>query len=446
MRYNIAFILFITWTPSSGQQAKLADQIENSIKTELLNKWYPAVIDNEYGGFITTFTYDFKPTGPQDKMIVTQARHVWTSSNASLIYPEIKEYKKCATHGFNFLKDVMWDKQYGGFYSLVDRRGNVKSNGDQAKTAYGNSFAIYALAAYYEAFRDTAALSLAKKAFLWLEAHSHDPVNKGYFQHMHQDGTPARRTAAHESTSEVGYKDQNSSIHLLEAFTELYQVWPDSLVKVRLQEMLTLIRDTIVTDKGYMVLFFQPDWEPVSFRDSTKEVILKHHNLDHVSFGHDVEIAYLMLEASHVIGLQHDTRTLTVAKRLVDHALSNGWDSDIGGFYDEAYYFKDKTSITITRDSKNWWAQAEGLNTLLLMADHFPENSQYLNNFHKLWKYINTYLIDHKYGEWYQGGLDKEPQQRKALKGHIWKASYHQYRALSNCVQRLRNRKNKANR
>jgi mannobiose 2-epimerase len=50
-------------------------------------------------------------------------------------------------------------------------------------------------------------------------------------------------------------------------------------------------------------------------------------------------------------------------------------------------------------------------------------------------------LIDHKYGDWYEEGLDKSPDRKTALKGHIWKATYHQLRALSNCVQRLRNNK-----
>lgn len=422
-----------------GDRARIAGELSRSIKTELLNVWYPRVIDQEYGGFLSTITYDLKPIGPQDKMIVTQARHVWTSSKASRAYPEVYEYKRCARHGFSFLKNVMWDPQYGGFYTLVDRKGNVKGDYGARKTAYGNAFGLYALAAYYQASGDTVALNLAKKTFRWLEKYSHDPVHKGYYQHLNRDGSVVKRTSKDPSVAETGYKDQNSSIHLLEALTELYQVWPDELVRERLNEMLVLIRDRITTGKGYLVLFFQPDWTPVSFRDSSEAVILKHRSLDHVSFGHDVETAYLLLEASHTAGLKHDTVTLRVAKRMVDHALRNGWDAARGGFYDEGYYFRDKPGITIIRDSKNWWSQAEGLNTLLLMADHFPDDKlQYWKKFEQLWTYINTYLIDHQYGEWYQGGLDKEPAQKNALKGHIWKASYHQYRALSNCLQRLR--------
>ena len=426
-----------TTAKNNAERLQLADEIDRSIRTELLNKWYPQSVDSLYGGFLTTFSYNFLPTGPQDKMIVTQARHVWSNAIASGLYPGVAHYKKSAAQGFSFLKNKMWDKANGGFYTLVDRKGNVKDS--TGKTAYGNAFGIYASAAWYRASGDNNALQLAKACFEWLEKHAHDPVMKGYYQNLMPDGTPVKRTAADPSTSTAGYKDQNSSIHLLEAFTELYAVWPDTLVRRRLEEMLLLIRDVITTEKGSLTLFLQPDWTPVSFRDSSEAVILQHRNLDHISFGHDVETAYLMLEASHILGLKDDKATMRVAKRMVDHALENGWDKINGGFYDAGYYFKNKKDITIIKGSKNWWAQAEGLNTLLLMADHFPNDpKQYFEKFKTMWKYIQTYLIDHEWGDWYEEGLDKSPEKKTALKGHIWKATYHQLRALSNCVQRLR--------
>lgn len=423
---------------SSKERSAIANQMEHSIQTELLNKWYPKSVDSLYGGFLSTFTYDFQPSGNQDKMIVTQARHVWSNAKASILYPGTAYYKKDAEHGYHFLRDVMWDKTYGGFYTLVDRQGHVK---DEIKTAYGNAFGIFALSAYYQASRDTNALHLAKETFWWLEKHSHDPVYKGYYQHLQKDGTPVQRTTATPTTAETGYKDQNSSIHLLEAFTELYSVWPDQLVRKRLEEMLYLIRDKITTSRGNLALFFKPDWTPVSYRDSTGQVMMRHRGLDHVSFGHDVETAYLMLEASHALGLKNDNTTLMKGKKMVDHALANGWDNKLGGFYDEGYYFKDKPGITIIKDSKNWWSQAEGLNTLLLMADHFPaDKMQYFEKFKMLWNYVQTYIIDHVNGDWFEEGLDKEPQRKTALKGHIWKATYHQFRALSNCVANLRHK------
>jgi mannobiose 2-epimerase len=419
------------------ERMRIADTMENSLKKELLNVWYPRAVDSLDGGFLSTFTYDFKPTGNQDKMIVTQARHVWVNAKASVRYPSVAYYKTGARHGFEFLKNKMWDKTDGGFYALVDRKGDPVQGTD--KQAYGNAFAIFALSAYYKSSGDTNALNLAKKGFLWLEKHSHDPVYKGYFQHMKRDGTPIKRTADIPSTAETGYKDQNSSIHLLEALTELYGVWKNDLVRERLNEMLLLIRDKMVSPRGDLVLFFQPDWQPVSYSDSGREIIMAHRNLDHASFGHDVETAYLLLEASRALGIRDESETRRVGKKMVDHALRNGWDSAIGGFYDEGYYFKGDPGITIIKDSKNWWAQAEGLNTQLLMADLYPDDPMhYFDKFKLLWKYTRIYLIDHEHGDWYEEGLDKEPERKTALKGHIWKAAYHNYRALTNCIDRLR--------
>ena len=433
----LALIIYGCKDPKQESRLALANTIESSLKTETLTKWYPQSMDTVYGGFLSTFTYDFKPTGEQEKMIVTQSRHTWTNAKLSTRYPDVEYYKTGAKHGFEFLQDVMWDKEQGGFYQLVDRQGNVK--GDSSKTAYGNSFGIYALSAYYGSSNDARALDLVKKAFAWLEKNSHDSLELGYFQHLSRSGKHRVRSADTPSSSDLGYKDQNSSIHLLEALTELYRVWPDPLVRERLNEMLVLIRDTIVTPKGYLTLFLTPDWKPVSFADSSKEVVLKHHSLDHVSFGHDIETAYLMLEASHVLGLKNDSITAKIAKRMVDHCLSKGWDASVGGFYDEGYYFKGDADITITHDTKNWWAQAEALNTLLLMADFYPDDKMdYYSKFETQWKYIDTYLIDHENGDWFSGGLDKQPELKTALKGHIWKAIYHHYRSMTNCMDMLR--------
>ena len=124
---------------------------------------------------------------------------------------------------------------------------------------------------------------------------------------------------------------------------------------------------------------------------------------------------------------------------MVDHALNYGWDDKLGGFYDGGYYFNGDNKLTIVNSDKNWWSQAEGLNTLLLMSDYYPNDSNnYRKHFDTLWEYTQTYLMDPKFGGWYEWGLDGRPDSKTALKGHIWKAAYHDFRALSNCIIRLK--------
>ncbi|HET7457456.1 MAG TPA: AGE family epimerase/isomerase, partial [Gemmatimonadaceae bacterium] len=426
--------------PDSARLA-LAANVRRTLRDETLGPWYPRAVDRASGGFLSQFDFAWNATGPQDKMIVTQARHVWTTARAAQFYggdrgPD-SAYLAESAHGFRFLRDRMWDRQYGGFHWLVTRDGTPKTDAGsrEIKQAYGVAFGIYALAGYYDVSHDSAALRLAQDAFRWLDAHAHDPVHRGYFNYMERDGTPLRAGWAKDPP-----KDQNSSIHVMEALTELYRVWPDPVVRDRLSEMLALIRDTIVVPPGTLTQFSTAEWVPVSWRDSSEAARKADRYFhDHVSFGHDIETAYLMMEASEALGFEHDTTTLRAAKRMVDHSVRYGFDDAAGGFYEAGYYFKDRpTTLAIVNDTKNWWAQAEGLNTLLIFADLYPNDPlRYGEKFRKQWAYIQANVVDHEHGGWYQGGIDKEPAQRTNLKGQIWKAAYHDGRALMNVARRL---------
>lgn len=430
----IVFLILFGCNPPAhlidNQSAEVASEIQNELYS-LTDVWYPRVIDKQQGGYLSRFSYDWEQEGSQDKMIVTQARHVWTLSKLGEHDTDNQSYQEYAAHGFEFLRDQMWDDQYGGFYQLVNREGEpIANSGDGiSKTLYGNAFALYGLSAYYHYTEDPEALDLAKRTFNWLETNSHDPVYGGYFQPLSRDGTP-------DTTGTP--KDYNSGIHILEALTELYTVWQDDLVRERLAEMFYIVRDTMVTDQGYLNLYFENDWTHLSYRDSSRSVIEENIGDDHVTPGHDIETAYLLLEAAHVLGMEDDMETHRIAKKLTDHTLETGWDEEAGGFYDIGYYFPGDEKLTILQDTKNWWAQAEGLNTLLIMSDLYPEDPHnYFEKFLKQWEYIHNNLIDHEYGGWYDSGLDKEPESRTSLKAQIWKGNYHTIRSLLNCLERL---------
>ena len=104
---------------------KLKDKLEEILNEHTLHVWYPKVIDKINGGYYTNYSYDWNKEDIQNKFIVTQARHVWTLSKAFEFYPERKAYLEFANHGYEFLKEFMWDKKYGGFFQLVDSAGQV---------------------------------------------------------------------------------------------------------------------------------------------------------------------------------------------------------------------------------------------------------------------------------------------------------------------------------
>jgi mannobiose 2-epimerase len=442
----IAFISLVFWQCSgSSEQTMQADKkLSETIDTHaqaLLNNWYPLVINSIDGGYYSEVTSDFKLGARHDKMVVSQARHIWTNATAAMHYNN-PDYLRYARHGYLFLKETMWDSINGGFHTIVDKGGTPIFTEGTEKSAYGNTFAIYALATYYSASKEEEALALAKTTFAWLEKHSHDSQHKGYFQTLDMRGTPYIRSDSIPSTSDIGYKDQNSTIHLLEAFTALYKVWPDPLLAQRLEELLKLLQSNIITKKGYMNLFFTNDWKAISFAHEDKATIMQHYYLDHISFGHDVETAYLMMEASKALGITNDSSTLLLGKKMVDHALTTGWDKKNGGFYDGGYYHKNTDSISILNKQKNWWSQAEGLNTLLIMHQHFPNDTMdYKKHFDALWDYCLRYQIDPANKGWYEWGIDYSPASADASKGHIWKTTYHNFRALVNIKEQLQDDK-----
>ena len=159
----------------------------------------------------------------------------------------------------------------------------------------------------------------------------------------------------------------NTHIHLLESFTELYQSWKDETLRQRIEELLTIIRDRISAAPGAMSLYFTNEW-----------VALPGHD----SYGHDVEAAYLMLEAEEVLGRGKQPATERMARLLVDHALAYGWDQSLGGF------FREGTTHGPPEDRrKEWWAQAEGLNALLLMHEKYGQSTDtYFRAFRRQWR------------------------------------------------------------
>jgi cellobiose epimerase len=215
----------------------------------------------------------------------------------------------------------------------------------------------------------------------------------------------------------VGYKSMNTHIHLLEALTQLYEVWKDDLLRQRIEELVTIVRDKICVEPGAMNLYFTNAWQPYP---------------DHDSYGHDVETAFLMLEAEDVLGKGHDPRTERMARMLVDHALHYGWDGKLGGFYGEG-----ATTGEPEEKTKEWWVEFEGLNALLLMHERYGRQTDvYFKAFQLQWNFIQKYQIDSEFhGVYPLVGADGVPVATE--KGSIWKAAYHDGRALLNVYGRL---------
>jgi mannobiose 2-epimerase len=412
--------------PTRAEYLRLATEVDTALHQDILNQWFPRSIDREYGGFHSHYSSTWQTLPSDGKFSVFQGRMTWVTSQVVLREPAMKEqYLPYVKQGLDYLQNTMWDKQDGGFFWGLADDGTFLPQFTDGKDLYGVGFCIYGAAAAYQATHDPRALALAQQGFRWTDQHAHDAANGGYFEWLTRDGTPVVPNAPDGEVVQppipIGpenFKSMNTHIHLLEAFTQLYQVWPDPTVRARLEELLAIIRDKIAVEPGAMNLFFTNAWRPIPGNDS---------------YGHDVETAYLMLETDEVLHGKASDKTERMAKMLVDHALAYGWDAKNGGFFQNgpAFGAPDDTH-------KEWWVQCEGLNALLLMHERYGrQNPIYFQRFLEQWAFLQRHTLDaENHGDWNLTTADGTPVVLD--KGSIWKAAYHDSRAFWNVRDRLR--------
>ncbi len=409
--------------PARDRYLKIAREVEDALHNDVLGVWFPRTVDQSKGGFHSHFTRDWQWAPSDGKFSVFQGRMTWVASQVVLREPNMKDrFVPIVRQGVDFLQNVMWDKQYGGFFWGLDDEGNITPEFTDHKHLYGMGFCVYGAAAAHKATGDAKALALAKDGFLWIDKHAHDTANGGYFEWLTREGRPVE---PHPPNGQIemapvgpaGYKSMNTHIHLLEAFTELYKVWPDPTLRRRVEEMLAVVRDKICVEPGVMNLYFTNAWQPIP---------------DHDSYGHDVETAYLMLETDEVLHHSASAQTERMAKMLVDHALAYGWDEKNGGF------FREGTTFGKPEDTyKEWWIEVEGLNALLLMHERYGKQNQiYFQRFLEQWAFIKNHTIDGQFHGLYNL-TNAEGTPVSQDKGSIWKAAYHDGRAFWNVSERL---------
>jgi mannobiose 2-epimerase len=423
----------VPWTKSgSNYESNVlpsAEIFENALKHHL-SAWFPRCIDAEFGGFLCDFSYKWQPSGPQLKLLEFQARTTRLSAQVAA-HPGFESYRAFAAHGFRYLREVVWDDQYGGWFHMLDRHGRPLEAG--TKYVHGTSYALGACAAYYELTSDPEALDLAKKAFSWLEAVAHDSTNGGYFSAHQRDGTritsseqsPTRPAVRDYMGTPFGLKDTNTNGDMLEALVYLDRVCPDVTVKERLKEMFYLVRDRIMVAPGIAHMYFQPDWTPVP---------------DVAQYAETLRKANILASSAVALGLSGDPGTAQVVKSVVDNLLRFAWDGPNGGFFFAGSAFGPtyvgETWIFVKK--KFWWAQAEGLEALLMLALLYPDDEMdYSRRFTSLWSYIRKNMIDWRRGGWYEVGRDRFELRRRP-KATMWKDASHETHAMLECIRMLR--------
>lgn len=383
----------------------------------ILPFWHPVLIDDEHGGYAIHLDNQGNRRAPGDKGIVTQARCLWFYAYMVNTGFGDDEHVRAARRGFEFLRDAMWDAEHGGFYWAVNHEGDTPTV--PQKHLYGQAFALYALSEYALASGDPDAEALARELFAVIEAHAYDRKYGGYREFFASDWsepTPGIYNPMGERAPDV--KLMNTHLHLMEAMTVYVRVDRSALARERLLELITIQSNTVVRKTvGACTDEYQRDWTP-----------LTGPQYDIVSYGHDVENVWLLMEAIDQAGMPQ-APYMDLYRTLFDYSLRYGFDHESGGFYDAGPLNRPATSLR-----KTWWVQAEGLVGALLMYIQTHDKT-YLECFEKTLEWIVDRQADWEHGDWFS---DIHPDgEITGGKAHLWKSPYHNGRAVIRCLLAL---------
>jgi mannobiose 2-epimerase len=378
--------------------------------------WYPRSVDLRDGGYLPPRSIRGKGDTRADKSLIAQARTLWFFSRLVNSDYQTDGYLETAKHGYQFLRDRLWDKDFGGFFWQVDSTGNTPSKPD--KHLYGQAFGLYALAEYADASGDSGARRLAEELFDLLELYAHDSEFGGYRESFLRNWRTALPDGKNYMGASGDSKLMNTHLHLMEALTRYYRTIKQPIAKERLIELVFVNSNSVVRkDLGACSDRYRRNWEP-----------LRGPKYERVSYGHDLENVWLLVDACRTAGLANHL-LLDLYRSLFRNALRYGSDQKSGGFYASGPF----NSHADQRD-KLYWVQAESLVSALQMYRLTGEKI-YWNCFSQTLKWINRHQVDWQGGDWHVRTSSKGTP--RVVQDYAWSSPYHQGRAVLTCLEWL---------
>ncbi|NLR93390.1 AGE family epimerase/isomerase [Flammeovirga agarivorans] len=385
--------------------------LEKELKDGILNYWLSNTIDHKNGGFFGQITYDNIVHKEADKGSIMHARILWTFAAA---YNQLKndKYLELCDYAYDYIKKVFIDKNHGGVYWMVDYLGNKV---DGKKQIYANAFVIYAFSEYAIAKGIQEPLDLAMDLFHKIEEHAFDKELNGYFEAYSEEWVLMEDLRLSEKDKNEK-KTNNTHLHILEAYTTLFKATKDKQVGQQLKNLIVLFLDTILDSNTFhFKLFFDENWTLKS---------------DEISYGHDIEGAWLIQEAAQELGdVTLLERVKDTAVKIADVTLAEGIAED-GAIVNEG----DPTGITDT--DRHWWPQIEAM-VGFINAYENTDDEKYLIAAHRLWEYSIEHLVNKEFGEWWWRVDENNTPNLEEDKVGPWKAPYHNGRACLEGIKRF---------
>jgi len=409
---------------------KILEEVTNHLINELLPFWTSRMIDEINGGYITHFDREGNDTGEDEKSLIAQTRCLYTLASAHRAGYGDGKLAAMAKHGANYLIERMWDRDSEGFYWMTDRKGNVTID---EKIIYGHSFAIYSLSEYTLATGDKRGIEYAEKIFDLIQKYCTDTMYGGYWEMFERDWT------LRGPGSEGGdRKTLDVHMHLMEAFTTLYECTGKEVHRRKLLEVIDILLNRIshpVYRTGIPQFF--KDWTVA--RQIKFEIIwgwdrftgegMKANLTDNTCYGHNAEFAWLMLHALDILNIDNDPYRKDL-RAIFDHTVNNGIDKEFGGVYVEGPH-----SGGISDREKEFWQQAEVL-IGLLDAYLIFRNPVFWDSYKNVHRFVFDKVINKGVGEWYPL-LTRQGDPIWTHMGHSWKINYHTVRSMIQSIERL---------
>lgn len=378
---------------------------------DILNYWMLNTHDPVNGGFIGRIDENNIPFANAPKGAVLNARILWAFS-ASYKLTRNPKHLHLARIAFNYLTANFIDKENGGIYWTITPKGQPL---DTKKQIYAQAFAIYGLCAYYEVSNNADAKSTAVELFRQIEKHSFDCEQTGYLEAFTLNWQPVDDLRlSHKDANEK--KTMNTHLHILEAYTSLYRIWPDEKLRVQIVNLIKDFTDHIIdANTSHLILFFDELWNRKSAT---------------ISYGHDIEAAWLLLEAAEAIKDATLIGAIKVSSIKLAAAAAEGLDTDGGLWYEY-----DIAARHIIKE-KHSWVQAEAM-VGFLNAWQITGEESFLIKSLQSWHYAKMFIKDRVYGEWLWGRNENGTPMGGQDKVGIWKCPYHNSRACIEIISRL---------
>jgi mannobiose 2-epimerase len=386
------------------------NRIEDDLRQNVLPFWIDRVVNRDGGTFFGSISNDLTVDPSAERGALLTSRILWTYAAAYASYGD-PDYLAMADHAYGDLMSRFHDGVNGGFYWSIAADGAVLRD---RKQVYGQAFALYALAEYHGATGKLEPLDQAIAVYRLIEKHA-KARHGGYLEAFGRAWEPI----ADMRLSEVDMnepKSQNTHLHIMEAYTRLLALWPDPGLKAALLEIVdTMLLHIVDPATGHLGLFFAEDWSPRS---------------DRVSYGHDIEAAWLLVRAAEALGDPGLlSRIKALALKIADVTLREGVDSD-GGVYNQG------GPRGLTDTNKEWWPQAEAV-VGFMDAFRLSGEDRYLEAAFRTWDFIELRLVDRLRGEWFRGVTRDGRVLDNELKVSFWKCPYHNGRAGLEAARRL---------